>query len=260
MAQAKISKGEPIGRAALVAGETGIVARVIDGDSLVLDSGLKVSLAAIQAPKPAWQGKYEAWPMAGEARDVLNKLTLGKKVKLFYGGDTRDRYGRAVAQVYTLDAKGAPDIWLQQAMVKAGLARVYSWAGYHQDTAGLYRAETAARAAGRGIWNAKNTGGFYDVRKPDPNPLVQYVDSVQIVEGIIIKTAEVRGTVFLNFGSDYKTDFTIAIAKKSRKAFKRADYDPLTLVGARVRVRGYLELYGGPIIWLNDPNRLEVLD
>jgi len=256
----KITSGGVSERAALTAGENGRVARVIDGDSLVLASGLKVSLSAIQAPKPKWKDKHEAWPLADEARETLRTLTAGKTVKLFYGGDKRDRYDRAVAQVFTLDAKGEPDIWLQQAMVKAGMARVYSWGGYQQDNYTLYRAETSARKAGRGIWNSKATDGFYDIRKPDPDPLVQYVDSVQIVDGIIIKTADVRGTIYLNFGADYKTDFTIAIPKKSRKFFKKASYDPLTLTGARVRVRGYIELYGGPIIWLNDPNRLEVLD
>ncbi len=260
----KVTSGGAGERAALTAGESGQVVRIIDGDSLVLASGLKVALSAIQAPKPKWVGKdetkYEAWPLADEARETLRTLTEGKTVKLFYGGDKRDRYGRAVAQVFTLNAKGEPDIWLQEAMVKAGMARVYSWGGYNQDTVALYRAEILARKARRGIWNSKATDGFYDIRKPDPDPLVQYVDSVQIVEGILIKTAEVRGTIYLNFGADYKTDFTIAIPKKSRKHFKKATYDPLTLTGARVRVRGYIELYGGPIIWLNDPERLEVLD
>lgn len=256
----KTTSGEPGSRAALAAGERGQVMRVIDGDSLVLASGLNVSLSAIQAPKLAWKDKDEAWPLADEAQETLRILIAGKPVKLFYGGDKRDRYGRAVAQVFTLNARGDPDVWLQEAMVKTGLARVYSWGGYHQDMAALYSAETEARAAGRGIWNSTTTNGFYDIRKPDPDPLVQYVDSVQLVEGIIIKTADVRGTIYLNFGADYKTDFTIAIPKKSRKYFKHAAYDPLTLTGARVRVRGYIELYGGPIIWLNDPDRLEVLD
>jgi len=244
----------------LSAGEIGRVTRVIDGGSLVLESGLRVSLSAVQAPKPERIDEYQSWPLAGEAREILRVLTAGKTVKLFYGGDKRDRYDRAIAQVYTLDAKGDPDIWLQEAMVKAGMARVYSWQGYHQNIGALYRAESEARSAKRGIWNSENTNGFYDVRKPDPDPLVQYVDSVQVIEGIIIKTADVRRTIYLNFGSDYKTDFTIAIPKKSRRAFKKATYDPLALTGARVRVRGYVELYGGPIIWLNDPSRLEVLD
>lgn len=259
VAAAKIAGNKSV-LAKLIAGESGRVARVIDGDSLVLTDGLKVSLSAIQAPKSERVDDFLSWPLADEAGEALRALTAGKTVKLFYGGDKRDRYTRAIAQVYTLDAKGEPDVWLQEAMVKAGMARVYSWKDYQQDTEALYRAESEARNAKRGIWNTKNTNGFYKIHKPDPDPLAQYVDTVQVIEGVIVKIADVRRTVYLNFGSDYKTDFTIAIPKKSRRAFKKASYDPLALTGARVHVRGYVELYGGPIIWLNDPNRLEVLD
>ncbi len=247
-------------QAKLVAGESGLVERVIDGDSLVLAGGLRVSLSAIQAPKSERIDEFLSWPLADEAGDTLRALTAGKTVKLFYGGDKRDRYDRAIAQIYTLDVNGAPDVWLQEAMIKAGMARVYSWKDYRQDTQALYQAETKARNAGRGIWNTKNTNGFYKIHSPNPDPLAQYIDTVQVIEGVIVKTADVQRTIYLNFGSDYKTDFTIAIPKKSRRAFKKASYDPLALTGARVRVRGYVELFGGPIIWLNDPNRLEVLD
>lgn len=249
----------------LIAGETGTVARVIDGDSLVLESGLRVAMAGIQAPKPSRYdnrvGKTNPpWPLADQARDTLQALVQGQKIQLFYGGKERDRYDRAVAQVFVLDKNAETGIWLQHAMVKAGMVRVYSWQGHEQDNTALLSAEQDARKNAVGIWDTAKTGGFYDIRKPNPDPLAQYVDSVQIVEGIIVKTADVRGTIYLNFGADYRTDFTIAISKKSRRAFKHADYDPLTLTGAHVRVRGYLELYGGPIIWLNNPNRLEVLD
>ena len=77
---------------------------------------------------------------------------------------------------------------------------------------------------------------------------------------MIIETTIVRGVTYLNFGADYKTDFTIAIDKGNKRVFNHADYDPLLLEGARVRVRGYIEMFGGPIIWLDDPNRLQVLD
>ena len=236
-------------------------ARVISGNSLVLEDGLRVALAGIQTPKNAWPDKgLKAWPLADEARAKLARLTRGKTLQLYYGGDTRDRYGRALAQVWTLDAQGERDIWLQQAMTNAGYARVYPWASQQQDTQKLYAAEHAARSAKRGIWDEAKTGGYYAVRRPDPNPLAQYVDSVQIVEGIILSAADVRGTTYLNFGSDYKTDFTIAIAKKNRKAFTKSGLDPLTLTGAKVRVRGYIELGNGPVIWLAAPQRLEVLD
>jgi len=240
----------------LTLGETGRVTRVIDGDSFVLalEDGreLSVRLSTIQAPRMKRRG-MKAWPYAAESKAVLSALIQGRNVQLSYGEETRDRYGRAVAQVHTLAGDGQADLWVQSEMVRLGLARVFSWKGERADMAALYDLEDQARGRGRGIWGHE----FYAVRKPDPDPLAQYVDSLQIIEGIVISTADVRGRIYLNFGSDYKTDFTIAIAKKNVKAFKSVD--PLALTGARLRVRGWVEMINGPMIWLDHPGRLEIL-
>ena len=242
--------------AAPKAGETGRVVRVIDGDSFVLaqeeGSELSVRLAAVQAPRTA-QRTETAWPYAQESKAGLSALIQGRRVQLYYGGETRDRYGRAVAQVYTLDASSNSDLWVQGEMLRLGLVRVVSWRGELADMPALYALEVQARDRMRGIW----ANEFYAVRRPDPDPLAQFVDSLQIVEGIVTSTADVRGRIYLNFGADYKTDFTIAIAKKNVKRF--AALDPVGLTGARVRVRGWIEMINGPMIWLDHPGRLEVL-
>ena len=243
----------------LVRGESGQIAYVIDGDTFVLRSGLRVQLAGIQVPKPARaETGLKAWPLADTAKAELRNLLQNRTVQLYYGGDRRDRYDRAMAQVRILDEQNVETGWVQEVMVRAGLARVYTWPQTRINHARLYAAEQEARYQGRGIWNTK--AGFYDVRKPDPDPLAQYVDTTQLVEGVIVSTAKVRDTIYLNFGSNYRTDFTVAIGKRDRKAFKTAEYDPLLLAGARVRVRGWIELQNGPIIWLNDPRRLEILE
>jgi len=240
----------------LKTGETGRVVRIIDGDSFVMtlddERELSLRLSAIQAPHIKRRSE-KAWPYASESMAALAALIKGRDVQLSYGGETRDRYGRATAQVHTLDGSGESDLWVQGEMIRLGLARVFSWKGDLADIAALYELEMRARERGRGIWRNE----FYDVRKPDPDPLAQFVDSVQIVEGIVISTADVRGRIYLNFGSDYKTDFTIAIAKKHARAF--AAIDPLNLIGARLRVRGWIEMINGPMIWLDHPGRLEVL-
>ncbi|PHR56478.1 MAG: nuclease (SNase) [Robiginitomaculum sp.] len=247
-------------------GEHGQVVRIIDGDSFVLNTGvdasdLNVSLGGIQSPKLANTYKnLKEWPLAQEAKNYLSEVLKDKTVRLYYDGDERDRYGRALAQVWTLNENNRRDIWVQEAMVRAGYARVYTWPSHKVETQKLYNAEKDARRNTRGIWNTVHTQGFYDIRSPDPTALALHVDSLQIVEGVIISTADVRGTQYLNFGSDYKTDFTIAISKKSKRVFKNAHYNPLALKGAHVRVRGWIELQNGPIIWINDPRRLEVLD
>lgn len=241
----------------LVEGETGKVRSVLDGDTLYLDTGLKVRLSAIQAPKlPLGREGFEAWPLGEESKAALVKLTSGRELQLLYGGEQRDRYGRALAQTYTLKDDGKKDVWLQEQMVRLGLARVYTWPDTFQDSEKLYAAEIKARDAQRGIWGHD----YYRIRSPQPNALAQDIDSYQIVQGIVTSTADVRGQIYLNFGADYKTDFTIAIAKRDRKRFEKSGLDPLSLEGATVRVRGWIELSNGPMVWLDHPERLEVLN
>lgn len=241
----------------LTPGEIGKVSSVLDGDTLYLEGGLKVRLSAMQAPKlPLGRKGFKAWPLGKEARSALSVLTQGQEVQLFYGGERRDRYDRALAQIYTLKKDGNRDLWIQEEMVRLGMARVYTWPDTYQDSGRLYQAEREAREAGRGIWSHD----YYNIRGPQPNSLAQDVDSFQLIEGIITSAADVRGQIYLNFGADYKTDFTIAIAKRDRKRFKRAGLDPMSLEGARVRVRGWIELMNGPMVWLDHPERLEVLN
>ena len=135
---------------ALQPGEHGRVVRIIDGDALVLDTGQSVRLASIEAPARPWKDRAGE-PFQEEARRMLEDMTLGREVQLFYGGLTRDRYDRALAQVRTTDALG-PDLWLNAEMLRRGGARVR----VYPDTAGgsetFPALETEAREDRRGLW------------------------------------------------------------------------------------------------------------
>ena len=230
----------------------GKVARVIDGDSLICESGLRVKLANILAPDGA---PKQTQRFAKQSSQALEAFVSGRQIGLYYEGPTRDRYDRAMAQVFTLRPDGTADQWLQQELIELGAARVRSYAKSAWQTDVLLKAESVAREAGRGLWQSSH----YAVRTPAPNILAQDVDSFQIVEGLVISTAQVRGQTYLNFGSDYRTDFTVSIARKYRKSFEQAGFDLLALEGARVRVRGWVELYNGPVMWLDHPEALENL-
>jgi endonuclease YncB( thermonuclease family) len=242
-------------------GETGRVAFNIGGDTFTLESGLTVKLAGIEAPQKSWPDKnIKPQPLSEDASNYVRDLIKGKTVGLYYSADHRDRFGRAIAQVWLLTETGDKDTWIQKNIVEAGFARVYPWQDSEYRVADLYMAEQVARKARRGIWNNRRTKSYYKVRKPDENALAQSVDSVQIIEGIVVASADVKGIVYLNFGADYKTDFTVGIGKSTRKAFERINMDPVQLTGARVRVRGWVEMQNGPMIWLNTPHRLEIIE
>jgi len=75
----------------------------------------------------------------------------------------------------------------------------------------------------------------------------------------VLKAADVRGTVYLNFGADWRSDFTVALRRDALKTFAAAGVDPLGYAGRLIRVRGWLTSYNGPMIEATHPEQIEVL-
>lgn len=131
-------------------GETGYVARVLDGDSLALNTGQVVRLVSVEAPSFGYRGR-EDMPFAEEAQKITERLALGRQVTLHYPGMTRDRYDRALAQVQVHPETGQ-SFWLNEAVVEAGggWVRVYPDTSIGSET--LWEAERRARAERKGVW------------------------------------------------------------------------------------------------------------
>lgn len=234
-------------------GGSDTVAAVMDGDSLRLSGGgPDVRFLAIQAPKlPKGRAGFKAWPMGAEARTALENLVQGHKVTLRLGDTPRDRNGRILAHVVRDDG-----LWLQMELVRQGWARVYTFPDNRQFAPELLAAERDARAAKRGLW----ADATYAVRPADPKALARDIGTYQIVEGRVINAAKVRGRVYLNFGDDYKTDFTISVPPDVAAQFGKAKIDLLALNGKVVRVRGYIRAYNGPVIDITHPEQIERVD
>ena len=67
------------------------------------------------------------------------------------------------------------------------------------------------------------------------------------------------GRLYLNFAPDWRSDFTISIARRDAAAFARAGLDPNALSGKRLRVRGWLAWRNGPMIEATHPEQIELL-
>jgi len=234
---------------ALADGGRAVVTDVVDGDTVRLADGREVRLVGIQAPKlPLGRENFRKWPLADSARSALVALTRGRTVSLYYGGRRVDRHGRQLAHLSLDDGR-----WVQRILLSQGLARVYSFPDNRALVAEMLAAERAARAAGEGIWGNE----FYAIRSP--YYLTRDLGTFQLVEGRIVDAARVRGTTYLNFGADWRTDFTIVVRHKFRAAFDDAGIDLLALEGRTVRVRGWLDRRNGPMIGATHPEQIEVL-
>jgi endonuclease YncB( thermonuclease family) len=238
----------------LTDGPRGTVSEIVDGDTLLLDTGLVVRLIGIQAPKLALgRAGLADWPRAEQSRQALAGLALNRQVLLRYGGERTDRYGRALAQIYVT---GADPGWLQAAMLAAGMARVYSFPDNRACLDELLAAEGRARVAGLGIWSDP----YYRVRRADrPDDLRALAGHFELVEGRILQSEKAAGQVFLNFGRYFKEDFTAVIDARAQRLFASENHDPLKLGGALVRVRGWIDVRDGPRIDITHPEQIEVL-
>ena len=165
-----------------------------------------------------------------------------------------DRHGRALAHLYLLDGAGEAGLWVQGALLEAGMARVYSFADNRALVAEMLARERRARAKRRGIW----ADPFYAVRTPER--VERHAGSFQLVEGNVIKAAEVKGRIYLNFDEDWKSDFTITLAPAVRRVFEAEGIDPLGYGGKRVRVRGWIDSFNGPMIEASHPEQIEVIE
>lgn len=223
---------------------------VTDGDTLVLDSGETVRLTGIQAPKLGLgRPGFKDWPLAHQARTALQQLTERQTLRLHFGGAQKDRHGRTLAHLY----RKADGLWVQGELLRQGWARVYSFSDNRALAPEMLALEGEARTAKRGIW----AHPFYAVQTPQQ--LGAYRNSFQLVQGKVLKSARIRDYIFLNFGEDYKTDFTVVIERTNWRRFETAGIDPISFGGRTVRVRGWLEYWNGPALQITHPEQIEVL-
>ena len=239
----------------LVDGPRGTVVEVTDGDTVVLDTGLVVRLIGTQAPKlPLGREGFVTWPLADEAKRALETIALGKPVQLRYGGERIDRYERALAHLFVL--QGAEEVWAQGRMVAQGLARVYSFPDNRRCLPELLALEGQARADRLGIW----TVPYYSLRRADrPSDIVAREGHYELVEGRVLLAEDVGGRTYLNFGRYWKEDFTVVVDSRARRLFADAGLDLLSLGGALVRVRGWIDVDDGPRIEVTHPEQIEIL-
>jgi endonuclease YncB( thermonuclease family) len=242
--------------AGLEPGPTRTVARIIDGETVALDDGAELRLIGALAPRASdADAEPGAWPMEAAAMQALRGLLLGKTIELRFAGGRADRYGRLQAHAFLIEPGGRR--WVQRDLVENGQARAYASAGSRACSVELLAAEHAARAAPRGLW----AEAAYQVRQADqPAELLRYRTTFQVIEGSIVRVAQVRGTIYLNFDRNWRQGFSVSLRRDDSGLLGSYEGNPEGLEGRLVRVRGWIEQRGGaPAIDLSDGGLIEVV-
>lgn len=236
----------------LKTGGRGKIRAVIDPMTIQLGGGKTIRLAGIEVPDadPARPGD-----IAISAQELLKSLASGKSAALHVSRDRvrgrSNRLGQTLAQVELEGGKDAPAQWLQGALLEKGLARVRPETDSPELVKRMLDIEARARAGRVGLWALPE----YAVLSHEA--AAGKIGSFQIVEGVLREVSAVRGTLYLNFGDNWRTDFSGGIEPQARTALTRAGIKPLDWKGKRVRLRGFVEERNGPYIAIDFPSQIE---
>ena len=225
---------EPCGLGAL---DGGIISRVIDGRSFVLQDGREILLAGIEVP-------------AG-ARNALDPVIAGKTVTLRRAEAGPDRYSRLPAYA-TVAGSGT---LLQHDLLAAGHARLGARIGPPACATALLAADRKARDSGVGLW----ADPVYSVRRATQGrELLAEAGRFTVVAGEVVSVRESGGTIYVNFGRRWSEALTVTILKRNERAFADAGVTRAALEKSRLTVRGFIEERNGPRIEASRPEQIEI--
>lgn len=185
-----------------------------------------------------------------EMRDAANaylkqQSNLPDIVKALPDGAT-DRYGRFIIENQGL-AKG---------LLNAGLAIVMNPAAVSSANilSELLVAEYQARQKKIGLWALPQ---YADIPADDA---YNHIGRYGFVVGVVQDVVRVKSVIYLNFGDDWRKDFTAVIKAGDVKKSWPKSFDPQSYKGQHICVRGWLERRNGAMIAVETPWQIENLD
>lgn len=217
------------------------VTRVIDGDTVQIDNGARIRLIGVNTPETGHHGK----PAEAGAETAKNALqdwlaTSSNQVKLQFGQERHDRYGRLLAHVFLTDGRNINEQLLLNGHALHVAFPPNLWA------LDCYRAsEARARQRNKKHWQSKIT---------PLKSLDQGQQGFRLIRGKISDIGYSKKSIWLNFSPV----FSARIARRDLDQFKTVDLQ--RLLHKTVLVRGWVRQQKNKrIVRLRHSSMLEIV-
>ena len=227
------------------------VTKVIDGDTIRLSNGRLLRYIGIDTPevriKENGKFNYQPQPFSLEAKEYNRKLVEGKTIKIEFDIVKEDRYRRLLGYCFVNGKLVNADL------IEKGLAVLYTYPPNVRYVKDFTKAQDQARKNKRGLW------GFYEAISS--SEAENFINQIRTVRGRVLSTYNSGKVICLNFGQNYKKDFTVAIFKNSFKYFHDKGIQPESFYkGKVIEVTGKIREYNGPEIIVNTPYEIKIVE
>lgn len=226
------------------------VEEVIDGDTVVLSTGERLRYIGIDTPE-TWLREndefiYDPQPFSYQATQLNKKLVEGKIVRVEFDIRRKDHYGRLLGYCFV------DDLFVNKELVRQGYAVLYTFVPNVKYVDLLVQAQKEAQAAGRGLWQ--------DYKAIAPDQAHDYIGKIHTVKGKVVSTYESDQVIFLNFGPNYREDFTVVIFRSTADFFTECQLKPVDFYQGRIlEVTGLIQEHNGPQIVINTPDQIRII-
>lgn len=239
------------GHAASPEGPSSFLARIAavpDGRTLRTSDGADIILPHILPPGPDRHEPMEDLTPVRLAARALADLALGREVRVDLAVPGQDRHGRWRGSV-VVDGR---DVAVETVLM--GMARVFPEPGATPaEVAPLLAAERAARDGAAGFWGPGFWGdGYFAVH--DAAAYGGGMDRFEIVAGAARRQSRIGDRLHLEFGDDWRDDFTAGLSRRAQRAVEVEDFE-----GRALTLRGWVRHWNGPFMEIEEAVQIEGL-
>ncbi|MDP8260218.1 MAG: thermonuclease family protein [Candidatus Gygaella obscura] len=230
-----------------------IVKKVIDGDTVVLSNGQTLRYIGIDTPETSkkvsgtWQ--YSPKDFAVQAKEFNRRLVDGKKVRIEFDVQKKDKYARLLGYCFV------DDVFVNEKLLDEGFAVIFTYPPNIKYVDHFIDAQQKARGLKKGIWQEKNVIPATIAKK--------FIGSIKNVEGRFSGLIE-KPNLFMIFFDDEsrKKALRLVIFRKDIVNFERAGIDIFEHFTNRViRVSGLITEYKGSAqIIVRHPIQIQIID
>ncbi|MFH1769002.1 MAG: thermonuclease family protein [Candidatus Omnitrophota bacterium] len=227
------------------------VSEVIDGDTVRLSDGKLLRYIGIDTPeitrKENGRFIYDPAPFAQEAKELNRQLVENKFATIKFDLEKNDSYGRILGYCFV------EDTFVNAKLIEEGFAVLSTQPPNISHVDLFVSLEEKARRKKAGLW------GSYEVI--DSDQAEKFINQIRTVRGRVLSTHKSKKAVYLNFGIDYRKDFTVVIFSNCWKTFEKEKVAPQKVYKNKVvEVTGRIREYNGPEIIVCLSYQIKVVD
>lgn len=226
------------------------VTEIVNPLTVKLEDGRFIHLAGLNFADLEF---YDPGDLSITAMHILNDFLKDRKVTIYQTKSAdkgrKNRMDHHIAHLVRTDN----NVWVQGMLLSLGVARVRT-TPYNPDMAKqMLPIENTARKSKSGMWDIEEHSVL------TPEQAKKHIGTYQIVEGVVNTVSMRKNKLYLNFGQNWRDDFTVAISAFNLKKFTKQKLNPQQWNGKRIRIRGWIESYNGPYMDIDHPERFEAV-